>query len=97
MNEYLEREGVASRVTVSVFDKWLAPSAKHAIPVHLLPIFCKVAGSCRPLSIIVEPLGLKLAGPREQNLMVLGEAHLDAKKASAKRRKAMEALEGMQL
>ena len=93
LNELLSEEGVGLRVTINMLEKWVAPSARHMIPVQVLPFFCRVVGSARPVEVLAGALGLRLAGPREQHLIALGEAALEAKRASAKRRRALEALE----
>ena len=63
------------------------------IPLRALGLFCRVVESTRPVEVLAASLGLVLAGPREQALMRLGEAAVEAKRVSAKRRRALEALQ----
>jgi hypothetical protein len=97
LNMLLESEGIAYKVTPTILGKWVAPSARNEITTRLLPFFCRAVNSTKPIEIWAEALGLKLIGPREQHLIELGEAQLESRKASTKRRRAMEALEEMRL
>lgn len=45
--------GRSQKITTSLLDKWVAPSATaYFIPIRLLPIFCRVVGSDLPLKAI---------------------------------------------
>lgn len=93
INRLLEGEGLVLRVTLNSLEKWCAPSASHLPPVWVLPFFCQVVGSLRPLEVLSLPLGAHLMGEREQHLMELGRVQLEAKKVARARRRALEALE----
>lgn len=93
LNALLESEGISQNITLNTLEKWVAPAARHVIPLRLLPFFCRAVKSSRPIEVLAASLGLVLAGAREQELMRLGEAAIEAKRASSKRRRAMEALE----
>lgn len=96
INHLAEQSGISLSLTINTLEKWLAPSAtRHVIPLRVLPLFCRVTGSTRPVEILAAALGLVVVGPREQALIHLGEAAVEAKRASAKRRRALEALEEM--
>lgn len=95
INSLAAANGIVLRLTINTLDKWVAPSADHAIPYQLMPIFCRATGSMAPLGALATPLGAVVAGPREQWLMELGRAHLLAKQARREKQKALMALEDM--
>lgn len=95
LTEAVVAAGAGKRVSVTMLEKYAAPSCTHSLPSYLLPLFCETVGSIEPLAALVEPLGLSLAGPRERELMRLGQAQVDAKKAARARRMAEAALEEM--
>ncbi|MGD9123801.1 MAG: hypothetical protein PVG60_01850 [Desulfarculaceae bacterium] len=96
INEAAASEGLKNRITVPTLEKWLAPSdTSHVISLRLLPLFCRVVGSATPLAVLAAPLGYALAGPREQRLIDLGKAYLQAKNARKQKRRAEQALEEM--
>ncbi len=56
----------------------------------------KISGSrVSPLSSLIAPLDAAVAGPRERELMRLGQAQVDAKKAAKLKRMAEAALEDL--
>lgn len=88
MNQSLEAEGSAQRVTAAMLDRWAAASdKKHGLRADLAPALCKVTGNTEPLEVLLRPLGLSLAGPRERAYMEIGQAH-EAKKKNTRREKA---------
>ena len=93
MNQALASEGISQTVTTNVLDKWAAPSARHEIPIRMLPFFCQATGSLEPMRVLAAGVGAILAGPREQELMRLGESQVRAREATRLRRRALEALE----
>ncbi len=95
INALLDEEGLALRITRNSLEKWVAPSARHMIPLVVLPFFCRAVGSIEPLRVLASALGVALAGPREFLLMELGEAQPQARQASRLRRRALEALEDL--
>ncbi|MCB2186985.1 MAG: hypothetical protein KQJ78_11245 [Deltaproteobacteria bacterium] len=95
MNRTLEAEGLGLRVTINSLEKWVAPSQGHVIPLPALPVFCRVLDTSEPLSVLAAPLGAFVAGERERQLMLLGEAQVEAKQVARKRRNALEALEDL--
>jgi hypothetical protein len=95
LNQALASEGINQTITPNVLDKWAAPSARHEIPLKMLPFFCEVTGSLEPMWVLASGVGAILAGPREQELMRLGESQVRARDAARLRRRALEALEDM--
>lgn len=95
VNELLASVGVEYKLTDSILEKWVAPSAAHFIPLAVLPAFCRAVDSPGPLAALAEPLGLTMAGPREQALQALGQAQVDAKRLAKQRRRALEDLEDL--
>lgn len=92
MNALAAASGVIGRTTVNVLDKWTAPSAEHTIPYQLLPLFCRATESLLPLEALAAPLGVTIAGPREQKLIAYAEADLGARRLSKAKRRALEDL-----
>jgi hypothetical protein len=92
LNSLLEAHGLPQRITQNVMDRWCATSAKNQIPIILLPFFCQTLGTLEPLQVLAAPLGAAVAGEREQALLLLGKAQLEAKQAQRRRRLALEAL-----
>jgi len=95
MNQALAAEGINRTVTSNMLDKWTALSARHEIPLGMLPFFCHVTGCLEPMRVLAAGVGAILAGPREQELMRLGESQVRAREAARLRRRALEALEEM--
>lgn len=48
MTDMARLAGIGGKVTPSILDKWVAPSAAHVIPLRLLHIFCRVVQSKVP-------------------------------------------------
>lgn len=95
-NELLQREGLKGDVTEAKLNKWAAPSDMTHVPsLRLLPFLLLVVGTPAPLSSLIAPLDAAVAGPRERELMRLGQAQVDAKKAAKLKRMAEAALEEM--
>lgn len=95
LTETVVAAGVGKRVSVTMLEKYASPASVNSIPSYLLPLLCETVGSTEPLAALVEPLGLSLAGPRERELMRLGQAQVDAKQAAKAKRMAEAALEDL--
>lgn len=93
IREQRDQAGINGAVTLPILEKWAAPSAKHIPPVYMIPIICKVTGSDLPIRAIAEPLGLMIAGPKEQAAMRAGFALGEKKKATRRFNRAMQDLE----
>jgi len=83
-------EGIKTKVSLSLLDKWVAASANHLIPWKLLPIFCQVTKSILPLQALVAPLGLQVIGPSEIKILEWGKVELQRRALSKKTRRLME-------
>lgn len=95
-NELLQREGLKPDVTEAKLNKWAAPSdLTHTPSLRLLPFLLKAIGTASPLDAMLAPVGALVAGPRERELMRLGQAQVDAKRAARAKRMAEAALEEM--
>ncbi len=88
------RHGMSVSLTRAILEKWCAPSASHLPPVSMLPLICRVTGSNLPLQALAEPLGLMVAGPREQAAMRVGFALGEKKRATRRFSRAMQDMEG---
>lgn len=95
INDLAAASGIHLRLTLSILEKWVAPSADNAIPYQLLPIFCRATESLEPIAALAAPLGVVLAGPREQRLIAIARADQETKRLRREKRRALEELEEM--
>ena len=94
LNGEIVASGAGKRVSVAMLNKYASPSDDtHSMPSHIIPAFCEITGSQEPMKVLADALGLSLAGPRERELMRLGQAQVDAKRAARLKRMAEAALE----
>ena len=96
MNDLADRYGVslvngnARKLTLETFAKWLNPEEKsRQIPVKALPVFCAAVNSAEPMCVLTDPLGYRVIGDEEQNLLRWAKAYQEARRA----RKIMRNLE----
>jgi hypothetical protein len=98
MAELAEEEGItvggrSQKVTLPLLDKWVARGARsYVIPVRLLPIFCRVAGSILPLKALSNPVGAEVVVEEDARLLEWARAeirHRECRKAA--RRLAQQA------
>jgi len=73
MNDLADRNGVclahgnSERLTLDSLDKWLAADdLTRLMPLKALPIFCAATGQYSACSMMIQPLGLRVIGMREQ-------------------------------
>jgi len=98
MNRLADRAGIAppSRsggITVPILDKWVAAgSPNHVIPLRLLPLFCRAAGSLEPLRVYSAAFaGAACITTEELRLLEWAKAELASRRAKRlARKKAQE-------
>ena len=88
-----ETAGDPYNLSLAKLESWVAPSKPNVIPVHLLPIFCKITGSHTPIQVLAAPLGLLVAGQEEQTAMRAGYALAARRRANREYNLALTAVE----
>ncbi len=75
--------GRSQQVTPALLDKWLAPAAQqHIIPLRLLPIFCRAAGSNLPLQALAAACaGVRVIGEDDYLILEWARAEIAGKRA----------------
>lgn len=76
MNEIIEEEEIDRKITVDQINSWTKNEKNRNIPLLLLPIFCQITKSLLPLSVLSEPLNLRVITSKEENILKLGEAQM---------------------
>ncbi len=72
--------GNGKRLTIDTFEKWLNPNdMNRQIPLKALPVFCAAVGKCSAIDVMVQPMGLRVIGDREQKLLSWAEAKMAIK------------------
>jgi hypothetical protein len=101
MNEIAIRFGISltssnngGELSEAVLIKWLTVNDKEnrTMPIHALPIFCKVVGDTTVLEAVLKPFGFSIIGPEEQKKLAWAEANLTIKHQRKKIRKLEEDL-----
>ena len=94
MNDLAERFGVklvtgnGESLTQDTLEKWLNPQETcRQIPVRALPIFCAIVSDSSPMDILAKPLGFRVIGPEEQELIVWARNKQTVRKSSRIARK----------
>ena len=93
MQELAEVEGIKTKISLSLLDKWVAQSAAHIIPWRLLPIFCKVTGSLEPIQALIAPLGVQIIFGDDIKVLAWAKAELQRRALNKKVRRLMEEIE----
>jgi hypothetical protein len=101
MNEIACRFGISltssnngGALSEDTLIKWLTVNDKENrnMPIHALPIFCKVINDTTILEAILKPFGLSIIGPDDQKKLAWAEANLTIKHQRKKIRKLEEDL-----
>lgn len=72
-------------VTKEMLDKYCAESAEgHRIPAEILPAFCFVTGSRRPLELLAASIGCTVSGPEESRELEIVRLRLEKMKLEEK-------------
>jgi hypothetical protein len=94
MNDLAEQYGVrlshgnSNGLDIGTLEKWLNPADDtHRMPMRALPIFCAVTGRCSCVTVLTQPLGLMVIGPREQKMLAWAEAKMTIKQQNQLLRK----------
>ncbi|MBI4799712.1 MAG: DUF3486 family protein [Desulfarculus sp.] len=96
VNDALEAEGNAYRVSPAALDRWAAPSdSSHNLPAWLAPALCRAIGSHELVAIQVEALGMSILDEHGRQFLVYGKADFEAKRQAKIKRQAQLALEEM--
>jgi hypothetical protein len=95
MTEAIRTEGLpfpgnSRSISKAILDKWLSESARHIIPLSLLPVFCAIAGDWLPIQVVAKPLGLTIISERERKLLEWADAEIRRREASKRARKLAE-------
>jgi len=95
MNDLASRYGVnlASNggLQLHTFEKWINPNdLSRQMPMRALPVFCAVVGDTSAMDALARPLGARVIGPEDQNLLKWARAYFKARDC----RKEMRAIEG---
>jgi len=97
MNNLADRYGVGlvkgngKALTLDTFEKWINPNElSRQMPIKALPVFCAVVKCFTPLEVLARPLGLRVVGHEDQQLLKWAKASLNARDA----RKTMRRIEG---
>jgi hypothetical protein len=88
--EGLRCPGNARAISKAILDKWVSESARHVIPLSLLPVFCAIVGDWLPIQIVVKPLGLTIVSDRERRLLEWADAEIKRREASKKAKRLAE-------
>jgi hypothetical protein len=87
MNRLATIAGIATRVTETMLDKWVARgSTGHMIPVRDLPIFCQVVGTYSPLEALLPP-GAEIVTGEDLKRLHWARAEVDRRKAAKQAKK----------
>lgn len=94
MNNLADQYGVrlthgnSKSLSFETFEKWLNPKeVSRLMPVKALPVFCAATGQCSAASVLVEPLGLRVIGSREQKMLAWAEAKMTVREQNRMIRK----------
>ena len=74
--------GRSQKVTIAIFDKWLAPGATaYHIPFRLLHIFCRVVNNNLPLKVYATFFqGISLISTEDLKKLQWAEVEIEARK-----------------
>jgi len=95
MNDLAGRYGVSlvsnGSLKIETFENRINPNdLSRQMPMRALPVFCAVVRDYSALDALAHPLGAKVVGPKERNLLKWARAYFSARDA----RKEMRKIEG---
>ncbi|MDX9785480.1 MAG: hypothetical protein RBT11_01795 [Desulfobacterales bacterium] len=89
MNDLAGRFGVkltngnSEALSKDTMEKWLNPQdTSRFVTLQALPIFCAVAGDSSPMDVLAKPLGFRIIGPEDQELLVWAKNKRVARKSN---------------
>lgn len=95
MNDLAVRYGVNlvsnGALKMETFEKWINPNdLSRQMPMKALPVFCAVVRDYSAVDVLARPLGARVVGRSDQNLLKWARAYFRARDC----RKTMRAIEG---
>lgn len=92
MNTILSSMEICGSVTVDQINSWTKNEINRAIPIALLPVFCKATNSLFPFQALLYPLGAKIMDAKDKVYLELGKAYAARKAALKRESSALEQL-----
>lgn len=78
-------------ISKTMLDRWAAPSnEQHRLPAELTPALVLVTGDHRPLALLVEACGCRLADPLDVRAAEIGRAYAAKLAADERLREALD-------
>lgn len=98
MNDLADRYGVSlvsnGRLRLDTFEKWINPNdLSRQMPMKALPVFCAVVMDYSALDVLARPVGAKVIGPEDRNLLKWARAYFSARDARREMRRIETGLE----
>jgi len=94
MNELAKSAGISGgdnglKVSATRIDAWVAKSkASNQIPLKMLPLFCKAAGSNVPLEVYVQAFaGVRLISEEQHQKLLWAEKEIQMRRAKKEAKK----------
>jgi len=86
MNDLASRYGVNlvsnGRLTIETLEKWLNPNElNRQMPMKALPIFCAVVSDTSAMDVMARPVGSRVIGHEDQQLLKWAKAYFKARDA----------------
>ena len=87
--------GRGSTVSAANLDAWCSETKSNLIPLHLLPIFCRVVGDLTPLKVLAHPLDGDVIDAKEARLLAWAKMEVQAKTLAKRKKKILSEIEGV--
>lgn len=99
MNDLASRYGVNlmsnGGLRLYTFEKWINPNdLSRQMPMRAVPVFCAVVRDYEALDILARPLGARVIGLEDQNLLRWAKAYFSARDARQVMRRIETDLDG---
>lgn len=85
--------GRGSTITVANLDAWVSETKSNLIPIHLLPVFCRVTGSVDPIAVMLAPLGAGVVDSKDMQLLEWAKVEMKSRQLARQRRKMLQEIE----
>lgn len=80
------------QITPHQFNAWLTPTNANRMPMDVLIAACHALRDSSPITLLIEPLGLTLAGARDRALAELGDIQLERESLAERERAARQVI-----
>jgi len=94
MNGIAQFEGLGggrgAKITTANLDAWVAQTKTNAIPITLLPIFCRVLGTWEPIRMLADPLE---SYQRDLRLLEWARIEIETKRMARRRKRLLSEIE----